>query len=71
MSEVFNQAVRGKLAARKPGIAKKAKPADPEELLARAQAALEELQTVLAELAAAEPTEPTEEGGRPSARGDR
>ena len=57
MTEAFNATVRGKLAARKPGIAKKAKPADPEELLARAQAALEELQTVLAELAAAEPTE--------------
>ena len=57
MSEVFNQAVRGKLAARKKKLA------DPqEELLARAQAALEELQTVIGELAAAEPTEPAEGG---------
>ena len=55
MTESFNAAVRSKLAARKK------KPADPQELLARAQAALEELQTVIGELAAAEPTEPVEE----------
>ncbi len=58
MTEMFNAAVRGKLAARKTGIPKKKKePADPAELLGRAQAALEELQAVLAELAAAEPVE--------------
>ena len=55
----FNEAIRSKLASRKMGLAKK-KPADPGELLARAQSALEELQAVLAELAAAEPVEDEE-----------
>ncbi len=63
MTEAFNQAIRGKLAGRKTGIPKK-KPADPGELLARAEAAIGELQSVLAELAAAEPHEdgPDEDG---------
>ena len=61
MTEAFNQAIRGRLADRKTGIPKKKKkPADPGELLARAQSALEELQAVLAELAAAEPVEDEE-----------
>ena len=58
MTEAFNQAIRGRLTARKVGLPTKKKPAaDPGELLARAQAALEELQAVLGELAAAEPVE--------------
>ena len=63
MTEAFNDAIRGKLAGRKTGISKKKKP-DPEELLGRAEAAIEELQAVLAELAAAEPHEdgPDEDG---------
>ena len=57
MTEAFNQAIRGKLAGRKTGISKKKESADPAELLGRAEAAIEELQAVLAELAAAEPHE--------------
>ena len=62
MTEAFNDAIRRTLASRKMtiGAKKKEKPADPGELLARAQAALEELQTVLAELAAAEPAQEDE-----------
>ena len=56
MTEAFNEAIRGKLAGRKTVVSKK-KSADPAELLGRAEAAIEELQAVLAELAAAEPHE--------------
>ncbi len=59
MTEMFNDAIRGKLSRRKMDISKK-KPADPGELLARAQAALGELEAVLTELAAAEPVEENE-----------
>ena len=60
MTEAFNDAIRRTLAARKTDISKKKKPADPGELLARAEAALGELEAVLAELAAAEPVEEDE-----------
>ena len=59
MTDAFNAELRGKLASRKTGINEK-KPADSAELLARAQAALGELEVVLAELAAAEPVEEDE-----------
>ena len=60
MSEAFNAAVRGKLAARKMGIAKKQeKTADPDALVQQASSALEALQEAVAGLAelAAEPVE--------------
>ena len=61
MTESFNQALRAKLVERKAGISKK-KHADPGELLARAEAAIGELQAVLAELAASREDAPGEEG---------
>ena len=53
MTEAFNQAVRGKLAARKTDIStkKQEEPADPGELAQQANAALEALQAAVAGLA--------------------